>query len=105
LSKVIKPKNRDELVEVITQSPKVLVNFSQSSGCAPCKALLPHYEAAAGLADDTTFVYVDVLNMPEVITGFGFMRTPTLFLFENGEKVAEVESRTAMQIASEIKRK
>lgn len=104
MSEVVKVKNSVELEKVIASNRKVVVNFSQSAGCAPCKALLPHYEGAASVDSSAVYVYVDVLKMPEVIQEFDFMRTPTVILFENGKRVADVHARTAMQIISEIKR-
>lgn len=104
MSNVVHVSSSEELNEVLASNPKVLVDFSKSVGCVWCKRLEPHFNAAAGLAEDTTFVYVDVLEAPELIETYGFMKVPTVLLFENGDKVAEVESRTAMQIAAEIKR-
>lgn len=104
MSEVVHVSSSEELNEVIAKNPKVLVDFSKSVGCVWCKRLEPHFNAASGLDKDTTFVYVDVLEAPELIEQYGFMKVPTVLLFENGEKVAEVEARTAMQIVSEIKR-
>lgn len=104
MSNVVKVSSREELQEAIAKNDKVLVDFSKSVGCVWCKRLDPHFIAASGLANDTTFVYVDVLEAPELVEEYGFMKVPTVLLFEKGEKVAEVEARTAMQIVSEIKR-
>lgn len=104
MSKVVKIASQKELDEVLAKHPKVLVDFSKSVGCVWCKKLEPHFEAAAGLANDTTFVVVDVLEAPELVESYGFMKVPTVLLFENAEKVAEVEARTALQIVSEIRR-
>lgn len=104
MSKVVNVSSKEELNDVIAKNDKVLVDFSKSVGCVWCKRLEPHFNAASGLANDTTFVVVDVLEAPELVADYGFMKVPTVLLFENGEKVAEVEARTAMQIVSEIKR-
>lgn len=103
-SNVVKVETRAELQKVIATNPKVLVDFSKSVGCVWCKRLEPHFAAASGLADDTTFVVVDVLEAPELVEEYGFMKVPTVLLFEAGERVAEVEARTALQIVSEIRR-
>lgn len=85
-------------------SPKVLVDFSRKEGCVWCKKLEPHFNAASGLTNDTTFVVADVDDNPDMVTKYGFMKVPTVILFENGEQVTEVKARTALQIISEIKR-
>ena len=104
MSKVVNVSSKEELDEVLEMNPRVLVDFSKSVGCVWCKKLEPHFDAASNLAPQTAFVKVDVLDAPELIEEYGFMKVPTVLLFEHGEKVAEVQARTALQIVSEIKR-
>jgi thiol-disulfide isomerase/thioredoxin len=104
LSKVVNVSSKEELDDLLELNPRVLVDFSKSAGCVWCKKLDPHFDAASDLVPKTAFVKVDVLNAPELIEEYGFMKVPTVLLFEYGEVVTEVQARTALQIVSEIKR-
>ena len=107
MSNAVEVTRMSELKDVIANNDKVLVDFSRAEGCVWCKRLAPHFEAAAGMATDTTFVVADVdqdAALLHELMDQGFRSVPTVLLFENGERVAEVKSRTALQIVGEIKR-
>lgn len=107
MSNVVEVTRKSELDEIISNNDKVLVDFSRAEGCVWCKRLAPHFEAAAGMASNTTFVVADVDQdsaLLHELMNQGFRSVPTVLLFENGERVAEVKSRTALQIVGEIKR-
>lgn len=73
--------------EVLNADLPVLVDF-WATWCGPCQAIAPTLEA---LADEyqgkVKIVKVDVDANPQSASQYGIRSIPTLFVFEDGEKV------------------
>ena len=56
--------------------------------CGPCRAMAPHFEAAAGqLEGKARFAKVDTDQAPGLAKRFGVRSIPTLILFRDGREV------------------
>lgn len=59
--------------------------------CTPCKAMAPHFEAAAKeLKGKVNFAKVDVDKVTDVAQRFDIMSIPTIILFKNKEQINRV---------------
>ncbi|HLH64426.1 MAG TPA: thioredoxin family protein [Solirubrobacteraceae bacterium] len=56
--------------------------------CAPCRAMAPQLERAAGLRPQYRFAKVDVDAEPELADRFAIRSIPTLMIFRDGRPVA-----------------
>ena len=76
--------------DVVNSDGLVLVDF-WAAWCGPCKAIAPVLEE---LAEDyqgrVKIVKVDVDANPQSAARFGIRSIPTLFVFQNGERVEPV---------------
>lgn len=104
MSNVIKVETLDELLGVLAEEPKVMVVFSAVDWCIPCRKLAPHVVAVAEMVNDIVFVDVDIDHVEGVQEEFNIMTVPTVKLFENGKRSADIKSGTALQILAELKR-
>lgn len=87
----------------IGEGGRVVVDFSADSWCIPCQRFSPHYKRAAELGGNgVAFLKVDVDTLPEAASHFKIMSVPTVLLFEDGERVREIEARTAPALLREI---
>lgn len=81
-------KNFDE--EVLEAEGKVFVDF-WSESCVPCKALMPFVH---GLAeehkDEMKFCSLDITKGRRAAIKQGVLGLPSMIVFENGEKIAEL---------------
>jgi thioredoxin 1 len=73
--------------------------------CGPCKAMTPHFEAAAKeKKGEVKFGKINVDENFEIANQFEVMSIPTVILFENGEVIhASVGSMNKEQILETIK--
>lgn len=89
------------LQEILNNNERVLVEFG-ASWCGPCRTFLPHFESFAEQHDDFTCVKVDIEVDPEVVSTYKIQSVPQVMLFENGEYVKHVESRTVIKLNQEL---
>lgn len=68
----------------------VLVDF-WAEWCGPCKRIAPFVEELAKeYAGKLTVAKMDIDENPETPAQFGIRSIPTLLVFKNGQKVAEI---------------
>lgn len=100
---VLKVDDLDTLQAVIDQHHRVVVDFAAPSWCVPCRRLKPHFHAASEkLEGKVLFVEVDIDEAPGVADRYNILSVPTVVLFEGGERVRNVEARTAPALISEL---
>ena len=59
--------------------------------CGPCRAMAPHFEAAAGrLHSSVRFVKINTEQAPTLAARMGIRASPTLVLFKNGVEAKRV---------------
>jgi len=59
--------------------------------CGPCRAMAPHFEAAAGrLHSSVRFVKINTEQAPALAARMGIRAIPTLVLFKNGVEAKRV---------------
>lgn len=87
------------LNEVLEQNDTVLVEFG-AAWCGPCRQFLPHFEKFAE-ESDVTCVKVDI-DTDDFAMKYDIMSVPQLWLFKNGEKVADISARTVLPLRKEL---
>ena len=98
--------NKDNFeAEVLQASGPVLVDF-WSEKCEPCMALLPEMEALEDkYGDRIKFCKLNVLQNRRLSIGQKVRGLPTIAVYKNGEKAAELtkDDATAANIEAMIK--
>lgn len=81
--------------EVLNKEGLVVVDY-WSESCEPCKALMPEIEALSGqFGDDVSFYKLDVVAARRLALSQRVLGVPTVSLYRNGEKIAEVTKENA----------
>ena len=76
--------------EVLEAEGFVMVDY-WSDGCEPCKALLPDIEALAEVyGDKVKFTKLNITGARRLAISQKVLGLPTIILYKDGEKVAEV---------------
>jgi len=84
-------ENFEELV--LKAEGHVVVDY-WGDGCEPCKALFPDVEALADeFADKATFAKLNTTKARRLAISQRVLGLPTIILYKNGEKVAEVTGK------------
>lgn len=92
----IEKQNYDELVK----GGLVLVDF-YAEWCGPCKMLAPSLEALSNERADIKIVKVNVDEQEALAGRFGIMSVPTLFLYKEGNLVAERKGFQTLDMLTE----
>jgi thiol-disulfide isomerase/thioredoxin len=92
----------DEFDKAAEQHGLNVFKFTAPSWCAPCRALAPHYKAAAEQVEGN-FYDVDIDHADPVLSErFAVLSVPTVIAFRDGEFVGPVEGRTVLQLVNEL---
>lgn len=92
--------------EVLENEGLVLVDF-WSEGCEPCKALLPDIEELANqYGENLKFCKLDTTKARRLAIQQKVLGLPTIAIYRNGEKIAEVtkEDATRANVEGMIKK-
>lgn len=93
--KVFNDINFDE--EVLKSNDPVLVDFT-ATWCGPCKALAPIVDQLADeLQGKIKVGKLDVDDAPVTASKLGVRGVPTLMLFKNGQRAAQLVGLTSKQ--------
>jgi len=80
--------------EVLKSKEPVLVDFT-ATWCGPCKALSPIVDAVAEeLVGKVRVGKLDIDDAPQTASKLGIRGVPTLMVFKNGERAAQVVGLT-----------
>ncbi|HLT65692.1 MAG TPA: thioredoxin family protein [Flavobacterium sp.] len=90
--------DQDNLQEVISQNPKVAVQFS-ASWCGNCRIMKPKFKKMSTEKEDIQFVIVDAEKFPESRKLANVSNLPTFAVFENGNLVDQTQTNKAEVLA------
>ena len=91
----------ESLISIIENNDRVVVEFG-AAWCGPCRQFLPHFTKFAEDHDEFVCVKVDVDSDPAFMTEYNIMSVPQVFLFEGGQKTADIKARTVIQLEQEL---
>ncbi|KAK4688020.1 desumoylating isopeptidase 1, partial [Tremellales sp. Uapishka_1] len=95
---------------ILRQYSAVVVNFTNTAGCAPCRVIKPIYESLASEyastygAKGARFVEVElgVGEGRDIASRHGVSATPTFIFYRNGKKVAEMKGANKRDLESRV---
>ena len=79
---------KENFDRLVTESSGVVMLDFWSSGCGPCRAMMPTVERLAAEHPDKGFGAVNVDEEPEVAWAFKVMAVPAIVVFKDGNVVA-----------------
>lgn len=80
---------KENFDRLVTESSGVVMLDFWSSGCGPCRAMMPTVERLAAEHPDKGFGAVNVDEEPEVAWAFKVMAVPAIVVFKDGNVVAD----------------
>ncbi|OPZ64266.1 MAG: Thioredoxin [Firmicutes bacterium ADurb.Bin506] len=98
--------NKENFEAEVLQAPGLVLVDYWSEKCEPCKALVPEVEALAEkYASSMKFCKLNVLENRRLSISQKVLGLPTIIVYKNGEKVAELtkDEATAANIEAMIK--
>lgn len=95
---------------ILSQHSAVVVNFTNTSLCPPCRVIKPVYESIADYhaaiygAKGARFVEVElgIGQGREIAGAYGVQATPTFMFFKNGEKVDEMKGAAKKELENKV---
>ena len=95
---------------ILQQHPAVVVNFTNTPSCPPCRAIKPVYESIAAEHASTYGVkgarFVEVeLSIGEgnqIASSYGVRATPTFIFFKDGKKVDEMKGAAKRELEGKV---
>src|SRR5690606_36786835 len=101
--KMLVELDQDNLQEVISQNPKVAVQFS-ASWCGNCRIMKPKFKKMYTENEDIEFVIVDDEKFPVSRKLANVSNLPTLAVFENRNIVDQTQT-TKAEVLAELSNK
>lgn len=101
MSELVYADTLEEVSRVISENPKVLVEFG-AEWCMPCKRFLPHFEKFASQHPEYVCVKVDIDVDSSVASTYNIQSVPTVMEFQGGDFWRYVTGRTVIQLNQEI---
>jgi thioredoxin 1 len=99
---MIESVGSESLRSEVNNGGKAVVQF-HATWCGPCKALAPHFEAAASEAGSISWIRADVDQLdPQTLSEYQIMSVPRVILFEDGKPVKDIMGRTKYSILEEV---
>ncbi|MEE6185922.1 Thioredoxin [Mycovorax composti] len=92
---------QDNLQEIISQHPKVIVQYS-AGWCGNCRLMKPKFKRLSGDHEDAVFVIVDAEKFPQSRKLATVNNLPTFAGFQNGALVNQVQTNKEEQLKSLI---
>jgi thiol-disulfide isomerase/thioredoxin len=97
---------------ILSQHTAVIANFTNTPGCAPCRAIKPAYETIAEeyrqqyASHAICFVDIElgVGEGRELGTRYGVSATPTFILFKDGKKVDEMKGGDKRSLEAKVEK-
>jgi len=91
-----------EFSSTINSGGRTIVQF-HADWCGPCKAFTPHFEAASERDESARYVRADIESLDRsILDKYEIMTIPRVIMFENGEKVKDLNARTVYGLLEEI---
>ncbi|ODN76031.1 hypothetical protein L202_05982 [Cryptococcus amylolentus CBS 6039] len=95
---------------ILSQHSAVIVNFTNTPSCPPCRVIKPIYESIAGLHAPTygvkgaRFVEVELgIGQGREIAGqYGVQATPTFMFFRDGKKADELKGAAKRELEAKV---
>jgi len=91
----------DNLQEVISNNPKVVVQYS-AGWCGNCRLIKPKFKRFAGETEGVEFVIADAEKFPESRKLANVNNLPTFASFDNGKLKNQVQTNKADVLKSFI---
>lgn len=92
----------NEFRSTLASGGKTIVQF-HADWCGPCKAFTPHFEAASERDDTARYIRADIESLDRsILDEYQIMTIPRVIMFENGEKVKDLNARTVYGLLEEI---
>lgn len=86
--------NKENFEELVLKAEGNVVVDYWGDGCEPCKALMPDIEALAAEYDGkAVFAKLNTTKARRLAISQRVLGLPTIILYKNGEKVAEVTGK------------
>ncbi|WVF66192.1 hypothetical protein IAT40_000932 [Kwoniella sp. CBS 6097] len=95
---------------ILSQHSAVVVNFTNTPTCPPCRAIKPVYETISSIhastygAKGARFVEVElsVGEGRDIAGSYGVQATPTFMFFRNGKKVDEMKGAAKRELENKV---
>jgi thioredoxin 1 len=94
---------KDNEVENVLKSNKVIVIDCFGTWCHPCKLLAPTLETLnKELESKVEFLKLDVDENPEIPTKYNVRGVPTLLFFKNGKLVDQLVGNQSKEVITQV---
>lgn len=97
-------KNIDDIQEVISSNPIVILQF-KSSACTPCLAIEAKLEQYASTTNDVCYICLEVSEHYDIANAYQVLSVPTVLVFVDYKKAIEVNGTFSLvQVIQQVER-